>query len=200
MLSPAEVQPTAEVSEFDRSVYQGIANYAWNEPECHPSQETVARDIGCARESVNRSVRRLIEAGWLTIKEKRWSPRKGWCHNVYELHAPYVVGVPTIKRIVRRAHNTAKRRAKRLDSRPDHTNTKCRDDLRVGSRRGKPGWCGCAWCKPDKTSTGRPPPPVRALPLEEKLRATRFERLLNGLVAKGIDPPRAYAMADGLEG
>lgn len=149
MPSPAELreQGLEPVSDFDDRVFRAIAAYAWDEAECHPSQETVARDVGCTRESVNRAVRRLRAAGWLTIKEKRWSPRSDWCHNVYELLAPFVVGVGTIKRIVRRAHSGANRAARRFSERLDHT----KSVKRVGR-------CRCGWCKPDRGPFNGPSP------------------------------------------
>lgn len=128
-------------SDFDRAVYKAIAMYAWDEAECHPSQWTIARDIGCSREAVNRAVRRLVDAKWLRISERRWSPRSKWSHNVYELYEHFAVGALTIKRIVRRAH---KRRTRWADweagtarSGLDHTNAK----------RSTVPRCSCGWCK-----------------------------------------------------
>ncbi len=131
------------VSLFDRRVYRAIAAYAFDEAEAHPSQERIAQDLGCARESVNRAVRRLIKAGWLVIKEKRWWPRSRspWCHNVYELLAEFVTGALTIRRIVRRAHARKARVC-----RDDHTNRKY--------------GCRCGWCRPVQTPTRPPPRPL----------------------------------------
>ncbi len=168
-------EAAAEVSEFDRRVYRAIAAYAFDEAECHPSQERIADDLGCARESVSRAVRRLVKAGWLVVR-KRWSWRSRWQHNVYDLLEPYAVSDLAMRRITRRAHNTARKRARRIAARlaanrplrPDHTNPK--------------GWCGCGWCKTDRASIRRPPPPLRGpLPLmvrleqrlEDALRASR---------------------------
>src|SRR5688500_10307132 len=147
--APAAVSPLAE------RVYRAMAAYAPDEAICFPSQKLIALDVGCTRETVNRKIRELIDAGWLRITERRWSFRSGWRHNVYELLAPYAVSELAMKRITRRAHNTAKKRARRVlarlrDGAPlraDHTNPK--------------GWCDCPVCKTDRAKIGHPPPPVR---------------------------------------
>ncbi|MGB9376393.1 MAG: helix-turn-helix domain-containing protein [Mycobacteriales bacterium] len=187
MFAEADYLPLADdVSQFDRRVYQAIAAYAWDEAECYPSQERVARDVGCARESANRAVQNLIAAGWLRIKARRWRPGARYWHNVYELLADYRVGDLTMKRIIRRCHNTARKRAARLTRRLDHTNT-------VRSGRGKPGWCGCPHCRPDRARVKRPPPlPVRPPPRS----ATLAKRVAERLQAKGLDPALAYALLD----
>jgi hypothetical protein len=122
-----------DVCPFDRSVYRAIANYAFDEAVAWPSQQLVAEELGCRRESVNRAVQRLVRAGWLRVS-KRFSRRSGWCHNVYELLADYRTGWLTIKRITRRAH--ARRR-------PGHTNTKKACSCRL-CRRDSGGYNGLA--------------------------------------------------------
>ena len=133
----------AGLCQDDPAVYQAITAYAFDEAECHPSQQQVADDLGRTRESVNRAVQRLARAGWLRIKEKRWTPGFRWCHNVYELLAAFVVGAQTIKRIVRRAHRRVSTRFG-LSRAKGHTNR--------GHR------CRCWWCKVDRASIRRPPP------------------------------------------
>jgi hypothetical protein len=148
---PQQDQELPEVGPFDRRVYQAIAAYAFDEPECHPSQQLIAYEVGCVRETVNRSVQRLVRAGWLRIR-KRWSFRSRWMHNVYELMAPFAVSPLTAKRIIRRAHRRARRVLRNAFARPDHTNPK--------------GWvwrgCGCRFCRSRRPSPSwrvqRPPP------------------------------------------
>src|SRR5690349_21553289 len=96
-----------DVSPFDQRVYHAIAAYAPDEAECWPSQERIADDLGCCRETVNRSVHRLAKAGWVAIHKER---RKGarWRHNVYELLADYAVSELAMRRITRRAHRRAR--------------------------------------------------------------------------------------------
>jgi hypothetical protein len=130
-LEEAQGAELASVSEFDQAVYKAIAAYAFDEAISFVSQARVAEDLGCARESVNRAVRRLVEAGWLVIRERRFSWRSGWFHNVYELLAPFVTGWHTMRRITRRAH-----RRNRCKTKHDHTNGYSE--------------CGCGVCRVDR--------------------------------------------------
>lgn len=152
------------VGTFDRRVYNAIAAYAFDEALAHPSQRLIADDLGCTRESVNRAVRRLREAGWLRIVERPWSFRTRWRYNVYELLETFAVSDLTVRRIVRRAHNTTRKRQRRLarrlverrPRRPDHTNPK--------------GWCSCRFCKTDLATRKRPPPALPTKPTAQMLR------------------------------
>lgn len=153
------------LTPFDRRVYRAIACYAPDEPECCPSQRLIALDLGCCRESVNRSVGRLIRAGWLRIKARRWSFRSGWLHNVYELLEPFAVSELAMKRLTRRAHRRARRKARERRIRrfggDDHTNPK--------------GWCDCRVCRVDLAHIRQPPPPLRPPPDERALRRADLE-------------------------
>ena len=95
--------------------------------------------MGCARETVNRAVARLVAAGWLAIRKVR---RAGWPwdHNVYELLEPFAVSALTAKRIIRRAHKRARRALRRGAQRPDHT----KDEV-LGHRRFRT--CRCRHCR-----------------------------------------------------
>jgi helix-turn-helix protein len=104
------------ISAFDRGVYQALAAYCFGEPVCWPSQEVLGRDLGCSRYAVNRSIGRLIQAGWLRITEKR-PGRRGWRHNVYTLLAAWrPVDRGTAKRIVECAR---RRRLRGLHTNPE---------------------------------------------------------------------------------
>jgi DNA-binding transcriptional MocR family regulator len=91
-------------ASLSERVYRAITRYAFGEPVCWPSQQTIADELRCARESVNRAVRRLIRRGLLVILERRWSRRTGWCFNVYEIHGPINVDPEAARAITRRAH------------------------------------------------------------------------------------------------
>jgi DNA-binding transcriptional MocR family regulator len=159
------------VSAFDRGVSQAITAYAFDEAECCPSQRLVALDVSCARETVNRSVGRLVRAGWLAIRKRR---RAGWPwdHNVYELLEPYAVSALTARKIIRRAHKRARRALRRQSQRPlpgrDHTN-----DVVVGQvGRSAFRTCRCRHCQVDK-ATVRPPPRLERivkLTIQEQVR------------------------------
>jgi helix-turn-helix protein len=90
------------VSAFDRRVYQQIASYAFGEAIAWPGQATVARDLGCSRQAVNRAVQWLVRAGWLEVIERR-PGRRGWTHCVYALLAPFTISRWVARRIVDRA-------------------------------------------------------------------------------------------------
>jgi predicted transcriptional regulator len=147
-------QDLAPVGDLDQRVYAAFARYAFDEAEAWPSQDRIAGELGLCRETINRSVGRLVEAGWMTVKERRWSWRSRWMHNVYELLAPFCVSELAAKAITRRAHNTrrkrlARARARGLSTNPfgdDHTNPK--------------GWsdrCSCGVCRVDSASIWRRP-------------------------------------------
>lgn len=77
------------ITPFEREVYQQLATYCFGEAVCWPSQDLLARDLGCHRLKVNRAIGALERAGWLTRLAKRWSPLSHWQHNVYELLEPW---------------------------------------------------------------------------------------------------------------
>jgi DNA-binding transcriptional MocR family regulator len=131
----ADVAAADNLKPFDRSVYQAIAAYAFDEAEAWPSQQTIADDVGCCRESVNRAVSRLIDAGWLEITEKRRG-RRGWLHNVYELLAPWTpIHALAARRITRRAHSRKARSAYSFG---------------VSVIAPRKTWCGCPICRPER--------------------------------------------------
>lgn len=98
------------ITELDRVIYHAIASYAFDEPECWPSQQRIADDLGCRRESVNRAVQRLVKAGWLVIKEKRRDGARGWLHNVYELLHEFHVSQLATRRLSERGKRRKHRR------------------------------------------------------------------------------------------
>lgn len=189
--SPAEAgaildrQPWA-AARYERDllaqhIFHAFARYAWNEAECFPSHKTIADEVGCARETVTRKVSLLRAAGQLNIKERRWSKFTGWTFNVYELLGAFKpIGVPTVKRMVRKAHNTKSKMARRRkDGRGIDAPCTCRIDVPKNTScscdQGTPGWCGCAWCRPDRAQIGRAPPRVFALDTLCRLRKKRAE-------------------------
>jgi DNA-binding transcriptional regulator YhcF (GntR family) len=150
------------VGDLAQRVYAAVARYAFDEAEAWPSQDRIAGELGLCRETVTRAVGRLIRAGWLIVKERRWSWRSDWLHNVYELLAPFCVSEMAARTITRRAHNTrrkrlARARARGLSTNPfgdDHTNPKGCSDR-----------CSCRSCRPDRKpemSLRRPPRPLDA--------------------------------------
>jgi DNA-binding GntR family transcriptional regulator len=76
---------TPVLRPFDERIYEAISAYAQQEPVAWPSQSTLATDLGCTRETINRAIQRLIATGRLAIIEKRRAPGSRWTHNIYEL-------------------------------------------------------------------------------------------------------------------
>lgn len=138
----------------DRLVYAAIAEHAFDEAVCYPSQALIARKLGICRETVNRSCGRLRAAGWLDwtyIKR----PRRWW-HNQYELLEAYCVSPLAAKRITKRAHRRSRKR--------DHTNKK---------------YCTCSACKrPERTPVQQL---TGALRPSEQFRETLRERRRRGI-------------------
>jgi DNA-binding transcriptional MocR family regulator len=169
--TPAELRP---VSAYDQRVYRAIAAYAFDESEAWPSQERVADDLGICREQVNRAVRRLEEAGWLEITERRRG-RKGWWHNVYALLAPFVSFAA--QRITKRAHSrTAPISVSPAENSPPPRREKCTCWACKPPPRGRPN---------DRAPRPEPRTPLQALRL----------KLYRQDVAAGIPPTMAVAMA-----
>ena len=100
-----------DLSCFDQDVYTALAAYCFNEPVCWPRQELIAEDLGTTRLKVHRAIGRLTRAGWLRVKERRWSRQSRWLYNVYELLEPWNVSDGVAAMIVRRAHRRRHRRA-----------------------------------------------------------------------------------------
>jgi hypothetical protein len=116
--------------------------------------------LGLCRETVTRGVGRLIRAGWLIVKEKRWGWRSGWLHNVYDLLAPYCVSPLAAKAITRQAHNTRRKRLARARARGLSTNPYRADHTNPSGQALR---CSCELCRPAKTPQTplrRPPRPL----------------------------------------
>jgi hypothetical protein len=85
---PDELLWDGRITNMDFRVYSAFRDYAdWKTAErCFPAQETIAKELGCTRETVNRSAGMLKKYGylvWRRVKgssnryefplEKRWS-------------------------------------------------------------------------------------------------------------------------------
>jgi DNA-binding transcriptional MocR family regulator len=149
-----------------------------------PSQALLAKDLGVARETVNRSIKRLERAEKLIIR-KRWSWRSGWQHNVYELLEPPSHPIPerVRRRIVRRAHKRRwlKARVARGEvagKGPDHTNCEA-----VGS-------CRCRSCQPRRQKPVRPGSHWLPLPEDRFMRDAVLD--CREMLAQGYDAEACF--------
>lgn len=84
-----------------------MERYAFGEAVVWPSQQLLAVDLGYQRTQVNRAIARLVRKGYVRIIERRWSPRSGWLHNVYELLEAFAVDRTAANRIVARSRRRA---------------------------------------------------------------------------------------------
>lgn len=66
------------------TVLRALRGHCFNGPECHPSQDLLARQTGYTREYINRIIRQLHHAGHLTVRKERRAGCK-WQHNIYTL-------------------------------------------------------------------------------------------------------------------
>jgi DNA-binding transcriptional ArsR family regulator len=124
----ADVTAPESISDRDRDVFERYWDYDFRQDGfSHPSQALVARDLDRSQSSVSRSIKRLIDAGFMRLHEKRRGSRfyhgRRWTFHVYELLVPGRARFDgAAKRIVERA------RAKKLwttasrISRAVHTN------------------------------------------------------------------------------
>ena len=82
------------LSVTQKLTYIALTSFASRERVCFPSQEAVAKRVGCTRETVNRAIQALIEKGYI-LKEFR---DNGSC--------PYtLLGVTLPHNPVRNSHN-----------------------------------------------------------------------------------------------
>ena len=78
---PNAVLKSKEISGGAKLVYALLLSYAWHNDFCFPGQDTLAKDIGIARGTVNRHVQELAEKGFIRITRKGQGRA-----NLYELN------------------------------------------------------------------------------------------------------------------
>ena len=105
------------LSRNEQNVYQALCDHDFDsESVSYPSQATIAKEVGLARQTVNQIIGRLIDKGWLKIVDKRWGRRKHggrlWLHNVYELLEPPIRPISSF---------VPKRSPERPTARPERT-------------------------------------------------------------------------------
>lgn len=83
----------------ERRVLEVLNGHAFHAPECRPSQQLIADQLGCTREYVNRCIRSLSRRGLVTVRKERRNGCK-WQHNVYTLtHWSPPMRVRSLRRI-----------------------------------------------------------------------------------------------------
>jgi DNA-binding transcriptional MocR family regulator len=125
----------------DRAVLGIIRAHAFHGPTSFPSQALMARELGFARETVTRAVKRLAAAGHITIEKVR-RPGSRWTHNVYTLRRwtrPFRAGLLRVLKAIR-APKTPD------DFGPDHTKrTASVRTRRRGVRTTSSSLRSCSW-------------------------------------------------------
>ncbi len=77
---PNFILVSKKVSVGAKLAYAMLLKYAWADDYCFPGQERLAEDMGCTRQSVNKFIKELSQAGFLNV-ERRGQGRP----NQYEL-------------------------------------------------------------------------------------------------------------------
>ena len=60
----------ADLSMGAKLTYAMFLSYAWNNERCFPGQETLAADIGVARQTVNDFIRELRQKGLIEVQRR----------------------------------------------------------------------------------------------------------------------------------
>jgi predicted transcriptional regulator len=61
---------TPKLSFAAKVVYAKLLSYAWNNNPVFPGQETMAREVGSKKSTINKAVKELEEQGWLGIERR----------------------------------------------------------------------------------------------------------------------------------
>lgn len=67
---PNAVLKNARLSFGAKTIYGLLLSYAWHNNQVFPGQETLARDAGTTRKTVNKYVRELATAGLISVKRR----------------------------------------------------------------------------------------------------------------------------------
>jgi len=73
-----------ELSNCDKVVFTALATFADKQGFCIRSQVKLARELGIARTTLNRAIKRLVQRGWLLITEGV-RPDGGRCSHTYQV-------------------------------------------------------------------------------------------------------------------
>lgn len=65
---PNAVLKSSDISSGAKLVYSLSLSYAWHNDFCFPGQDTLAKNIGISRQSVNTHVKELEKKGFIKIK------------------------------------------------------------------------------------------------------------------------------------
>ncbi len=67
---PNVVLKNDKLSFGAKTVYGLLLSYAWHNNQVFPGQETIAKDAGTTRKTVNKYIQELVRHGLLTVKQR----------------------------------------------------------------------------------------------------------------------------------
>ena len=67
---PVAIVRNSEIPLGAKMVYTALLSYAWHNDSVFPGQQRLARDAGTARQTVNKYIQELVQAGLVSIKHR----------------------------------------------------------------------------------------------------------------------------------
>lgn len=67
---PNIVLKSEKLSAGEKLTYAMLLSYAWQNESCFPGQETLAKDMGCTRQSANGYLKGLKKKGFIEIRRR----------------------------------------------------------------------------------------------------------------------------------
>lgn len=61
---------TPKLSSTTKLIYAQLLSYAWHNNMCFPGQERLAEDSGTSLATITRSIRELVDQGWLEVQRR----------------------------------------------------------------------------------------------------------------------------------
>jgi DNA-binding MarR family transcriptional regulator len=61
---------TTKLSSTTKLIYAQLLSYAWHNNMCFPGQERLAEDCGTSLATITRSIRELVDGGWLEVQRR----------------------------------------------------------------------------------------------------------------------------------
>ncbi|WP_346878987.1 helix-turn-helix domain-containing protein [Clostridium sp. UBA7791] len=96
-----EVMYNKSLSTTDKAVFCAFSTFCFNSDKCFPSQRKVAEMLNICVRTVQRSLKRLVSEGYITIERKLGSV------NIYTLLKPVIdKTVTTVKTAMNKVKNT----------------------------------------------------------------------------------------------
>lgn len=106
-----EVIYNKNLSTTDKAVFCAFSTFCFNSDKCFPSQKKVADILNICVRTVQRSLKRLISEGYITIERRQGSV------NIYTLLKPIIYkGVEQVKTAMNKAKSTYNKKKNKFHS------------------------------------------------------------------------------------